>query len=1435
ELENQLGKTIKSLRSDREGEYISQEFLDHLKDHGIIAHHTPPYTLQHNGVSKRRNRTLLDIVRSMMSQTTLPKSFWDYALETDARMLNMVPTKKVEKTPYEAWHGQAPKLSYLKVWGYEALVKRDTLTKPDKVSCYTDTGYLTDADDLKSQTGYVFILNGGAVDWKSAKLSIFATSSAEAEYIATFDASNEVVWVRKFISRLGIVPTIEEPTSMYCDNTGAIAIANESGITKDIRAIRILIAIVAYYDYEIWQIDVKTAFLNGYLNEEVYMEQPEGEAAYILGIKFYRDKSRRLIGLCQSAYIKKILKRYCMENSKRGSSIMYVVRCTRPDVAFAQNVTSRFQHNSGDIHWSTILVELPPNGKTVGSKWLFKKKTDMDGNVHTYKALLVVKGYTQTPGIDYEETFSLVADIRAIRILIAIVAYYDYEIWQMDVKTAFLNGYLNEEVYMEQPEGFVNPKYPNQTTDPSPRPTFDFTAKLFSNMKLNWVGPHMPLLAPMLVVPAAGDGADVVAAGAAAAHDVSPPPIVPPTHSTPEPSSAPQVTPVREPTPVRDPTPVKDPTPVRDPTLVREPTPSPVREPTSDSPRPHSPPPRTEEVGPTTSTRSPTATAAGRAEDSAALTALSLKLDRCLHKVSTLENELGITKKVLGAGENTTPTEQDIDLEALHTLARMSLGGDSSDTPAGHDVAEVPADTSMPSHNPSTTRWRLRKPFSSSASAHLGEELAKKIHAEQEAEFARQQEELAQKAHAERVASPTEHELLAKIATNSSLSKKLLGDDVTEENMNERLGMLLLRKRRELAEQFRVKPMTKTHQRDYIRDFVKNNSASVYNQGWTMKKVKALSIAQLRLEFEYIQQHLERSNWLNFRRSTFRSKPTPDAPSAKRANQGAPQVPAASSQVPAGDPAAPSFPADVSVHVVTSSTPFDISVLAVSSAHVAASVPAETVVHTAESHMDNPLTASEHVSTEPIVATPTPSSSRTRRKHIAKKRVTPIVDMADAAMIKFDSDSNSDDDPLPYAPYAGWEMVSSPLGSVHAYHDMAGHTKHFTTLRELLYMVEKTDLQKLMGVVDELYQKEEPDTFALLLTAGAFVAGDYILVHKFMCTLERMLKHGLEVPKLLVGGDLTMAEQLLSMVNSQERVDSPRGYSSGVYIKSVDGCQSWLVQEQTALGKDKSNPLTVGKDVSNPFMVVMVCQNPLGYFSSPMIHVPKAKVVFNPPGRSYNSIKGLASPRVSSYLVKSYKIYLCCCKDRMLLFHDPAVFGVPADLFCWSPYSCWFWLLLLLVAAGLAKISQTDEMPQNVIQVYEIFDVWGIDFMGPFPSSRGNRCILVAVDYLSKWVEAKALPTNDARVVVKFLKSLFALFGTPRAIISDRGTYFCNDKFAKVMSNYGVTHRLATAYHPQTSRQVEVSNRGLKRILERTVGENRASWSEKLDDALWAF
>nr|GEX62841.1 retrotransposon protein, putative, Ty1-copia subclass [Tanacetum cinerariifolium] len=306
EVENQLGKTIKLLRYDRGGEYMNQEFLDHLRDYRIIAHRTPPYTPQHNGVSERRNRTLLDMVRSMMSQTTLSKSFWDYVLETVARILNMVPTKK--RTP-------------------------------------------------KGNNGIFFLL-----------------------------------------------PTREQNTSLHHEEDDLEIDEPQSDIVPIRRSIRTRHAL-----------DRMCLYIDAEEHELGDLSKPAIYKATLLDLE--SDKWLN-----------------------------------------AMNV--EMQSMKDNKVWD--LVDLPLNGKTVGSKWLFKNKTDMYGDVHTYKAHLVAKGYTQTLRIDYEETFSPVADIRSIRILIAITAYYDYEIWKMDVKTAFLNGYLSEEVYMEQPKGFVYLKYPNQ-------------------------------------------------------------------------------------------------------------------------------------------------------------------------------------------------------------------------------------------------------------------------------------------------------------------------------------------------------------------------------------------------------------------------------------------------------------------------------------------------------------------------------------------------------------------------------------------------------------------------------------------------------------------------------------------------------------------------------------------------------------------------------------------------------------------------------------------------------------------------------------------------------------------------------------------------------------------------------------------------------------
>nr|GEW59922.1 retrotransposon protein, putative, Ty1-copia subclass [Tanacetum cinerariifolium] len=366
EVENQLGKTIKSLRSDCGGEYTSLDFLDHIKDHGIIAHRIPPYTPQHNGVSKRRNRTLLYMVRSMMSQITLSKSFWDYALKTATRILNMVPAKKVKKTPYEVWHGQVPKLSYLTVWGYQKETMRYSFYYPPK----NNTLVARNAEFLENS------------------LITQKTSGS--------------------LEELEIIQ--EEDTHPSID----------------------------------------TRLNHG--EDDLEIDEPQSD----------------IVLICRSTRTRHALDHMCLyidaeEHKLRdlGERANYTAALLDPESEKWLNAMNvEMQSMKDNEVW--VLVELPPNGKTVGSKWLFKKKTEMDGVVHTYKARLVEKGYTQTTGIDYEEIFSLVADIRAIRILIAITAYYDYEIWQMDVKTAFLNGYLNEEVYMEQPEGFFNPKYPNR-------------------------------------------------------------------------------------------------------------------------------------------------------------------------------------------------------------------------------------------------------------------------------------------------------------------------------------------------------------------------------------------------------------------------------------------------------------------------------------------------------------------------------------------------------------------------------------------------------------------------------------------------------------------------------------------------------------------------------------------------------------------------------------------------------------------------------------------------------------------------------------------------------------------------------------------------------------------------------------------------------------
>ncbi|KAK1570844.1 hypothetical protein Q3G72_007904 [Acer saccharum] len=299
EVENQLEKHIKILRSDRGGEYLSSEFQQYLIDNGIVSQFSAPGTPQQNGVAERRNRTLLDMVRSMLSYSTLPISFWGYALQTAIYILNDVPSKSVPKTPHELWTGRKPSLQHLRIFGCPAHVLKG---KTEKMESRSETcifvGY------PKETKGYYF--------YSPSDLKVFVSTNAkflENDYMNDFVPRsrivlNEIGRVRtqpeRYIGLGGSAENLPDDDDPYTykevmedvdsrhwqkamqseiesmfDNKVWSLVDLPKGI-KPIRCKWVYKRKRASLDLEIWQMDVKTAFLNGSLDESIYMMQPQG-------------------------------------------------------------------------------------------------------------------------------------------------------------------------------------------------------------------------------------------------------------------------------------------------------------------------------------------------------------------------------------------------------------------------------------------------------------------------------------------------------------------------------------------------------------------------------------------------------------------------------------------------------------------------------------------------------------------------------------------------------------------------------------------------------------------------------------------------------------------------------------------------------------------------------------------------------------------------------------------------------------------------------------------------------------------------------------------------------------------------------------------------------------------------------------------------------
>ncbi|GJW59596.1 zinc finger, CCHC-type containing protein [Tanacetum coccineum] len=389
EVELQRQDLIKVLRTDRGGEYYDPVYFQST---GIIHQTTAPYTPQQNGVAERKNRTLKEMVNSMLSYSGLSEGFWGEAMLTACYILNRTPNKNNKQTPYEIWTKKVPNLTYLRVWGCRAVVR---LTEPKMKNL--------------GEKGIDCIFIGYAEHSKCYRFYVIEPN----DYVSV----NSIIESRDAIFDEERFTSIPRPRGMIQPSSSKIAEDEVEG-TDDVpglsvprKSTRTRKAKSFGYDFQLYLV--------------------EGT----------RDKT-----LSQRKYC------FIIEEDPRTLSEAMASR----DVAFwkeaIQSEIDSIMHNNT---WE--LTDLPSGCKALGCKWILKRKMKVDGSIDKYKARLVIQGFRQKEGIDFYDTYAFVARISTIRLLLALTAIHDLVIHQIDVKTAFLNGNLNEEIYMKQPEGFVMP------------------------------------------------------------------------------------------------------------------------------------------------------------------------------------------------------------------------------------------------------------------------------------------------------------------------------------------------------------------------------------------------------------------------------------------------------------------------------------------------------------------------------------------------------------------------------------------------------------------------------------------------------------------------------------------------------------------------------------------------------------------------------------------------------------------------------------------------------------------------------------------------------------------------------------------------------------------------------------------------------------------
>lgn len=397
EAENQTNKTIKRLRSDRGGEYTSNIFQKICQDSGIIHEVTAPYSPQSNGIAERKNRTLGDMINAMLGSSGLPNFMWGEALYTACHVLNRVPMKARDKSPYELWKGRKTSLKYLKVWGCLAKVLVPE-HKRKKLGPKTVDGIFLGY--AHNSFAYRFLIIKSEIPGIDVNTIIELRDATFFEDIFPMKTRVPNSVSSASSSARDESTSVDDPLSLVDAPSSSHSRLDESQECTELR----------------------------------------------------RSKRQR---------VSKDLGKDFITYNIEGDPVTYRDAMASPEAKqWKEAIKSEMDSIVSNATWE--LIELPPGCSTIGCKWVFKRKLKPDGSVDKFKARLVAKGFKQKEGIDYFDTYSPVTRITTIRVLLALASIYHLEVHQMDVKTAFLNGDLEEEIYMDQPEGYVIPGNENK-------------------------------------------------------------------------------------------------------------------------------------------------------------------------------------------------------------------------------------------------------------------------------------------------------------------------------------------------------------------------------------------------------------------------------------------------------------------------------------------------------------------------------------------------------------------------------------------------------------------------------------------------------------------------------------------------------------------------------------------------------------------------------------------------------------------------------------------------------------------------------------------------------------------------------------------------------------------------------------------------------------